>query len=412
MHQILIWLAHFCFSFQSLRLFRLAAELEGKAAALRKEGLQHLTIALAGSDTRELFTLLVTFFGRGTEVDPFSFIDATPLIKRPLDLTDTESESDTDAASTSTAASALTEPTASTSTSPATPAPAKKRIRIRQKVSYPDKCSDVQEAIGFLPEEAGSLHNTGVPSLFQVRRVGKNDRGTSLYSCPHPECSDPPYTGDISGCGSHVRRVHLGHCVSCPYCPDKKYYNADGWRRHMKEKHSKVPWYSSEIRGPSAPATETEPVPIPPVAPVIVLEDEPPLEDTLPYAEAPSPDDDDAPVEATPTRPPTLSTETTEQLPSDTKDHDYSVHGTHRPAAPVIASRYRQLDTPDESQDVTEAIVASAAPDCPNPDPPEGPPQRKRRKVEFSVQTEPTRSFKGPPYPKEDPDDDAPTSMV
>ena len=44
----------------------------------------------------------------------------------------------------------------------------------------------------------------------------------------------------------------------------------------MKEKHSKVPWYSSEIRGPSAPATETEPVPIPPVAPVIVLEDEPP----------------------------------------------------------------------------------------------------------------------------------------
>ena len=163
----------------------------------------------------------------------------------------------------------------------------------------------------------------------------------------------------------------------------------------MKEKHSKVPWYSNEIRGPSTPATETEPVPIPPVAPVIVLEDEPPLEDTLPYAEAPSPDDDDAPVEATPTRPPTLSTEATEQLPSDTKDHDYSVH-----------------DTPDESQDVTEAIVASAAPDCPNPDPPEGPPQRKRRKVEFSVQTEPTRSFKGPPYPKEDPNDDTPTSMV
>ena len=83
----------------------------------------------------------------------------------------------------------------------------------------------------------------------------------------------------------------------------------------------------------------------------------PPLEDTLPYAEVPSADDDDAPVEATPTRPPTLSTETTEQLPSDTKDHDYSVHDTHY-----------------ESQDVTEAIVASAAPDCPNPDPPEGPP--------------------------------------
>ena len=376
--------------------------------------MQHLTIALAGSDTRELFTLLVTFFGRGTEVDPFSFIDATPLIKRPLDLTDTESESDTETASTSTAASAQAEPTASTPAGSATPAPApaKKPIRIRQKVSYPDKCSNVQEAIGFLPEAAGSLHNTGVPSLFQVRRVGKNDRGTSLYSCPHPECSDPPYIGDISGCGSHVRRVHLGHCVSCPYCPDKKYYNADGWRRHMKEKHSKVPWYSSEVRGPSAPATETEPVPVPPVAPVIVLEDEPPLEDTLPYAEAPPADDDDAPVEATLARPPTLSTETTEQLPSDTRGHDYSVPRTHRPAASVIASKHRQFDTPNESQDVTEAIVASTAPDCPNPDPPEGPPQRKRCKVEFSIYTEPTRSFKRPPDSKEDPDDDAPTSMV
>ena len=68
-------------SFQSLRLFRLAAELEGKAAALRKEALQHLTVALAGTDTKELFTLLVTFFGKGTDVDPFSFIDAAPVIK-------------------------------------------------------------------------------------------------------------------------------------------------------------------------------------------------------------------------------------------------------------------------------------------------------------------------------------------
>ena len=89
-------------SFQSLRLFRLAAELKGKAAALRKEALQHLTVALAGNDTKELFTLLVTFFGKGTDVDPFSFIDAAPVIKQPLDLTDTASESEAgdDAAST------------------------------------------------------------------------------------------------------------------------------------------------------------------------------------------------------------------------------------------------------------------------------------------------------------------------
>ena len=153
-------------SFQSLRLFRLAAELEGKAAALRNEALQHLTVALASTDTKELFTLLVTFFGKGTDVDPFSFIDAAPVIKRPLDLTDTESESEAgdDAASTSTTTTTTAEP--STSTGATSEAPAKKPVKIKQKASYSDKCVDVQEAVGFLPENSGTLHNTGIPEQF------------------------------------------------------------------------------------------------------------------------------------------------------------------------------------------------------------------------------------------------------
>ena len=181
----------------------------------------------------------------------------------------------------------------------------------------------------------------------------------------------------------------------------------------MKEKHNKVPWYSSEVRGPSAPATASEPVPVPPVTSVVVLEESKPLEETLPYVEAPPADDDDAlldeePVESTPTQPPTPSTETIEhqleRLPSDTRVHDYPVHSTHHPAAPDIVSRYHRFDTPDEAQQVTPAIVASTTPDCPNPDPPEGPSQRKRRKVEFSVQTELTRSFKWKPHSEDDPD--------
>ena len=138
-------------SFQSLRLFRLAAELEGKAAALRKEALQHLTVALAGTDTKELFSLLVTFFGKGTDVDPFSFIDAAPIIKRPLDLTYTESKSEAggDAASSST--TATVEPSTSTSTPSSGIPPEKKPVKIKQKISYVDKCADVQEAVGFLP---------------------------------------------------------------------------------------------------------------------------------------------------------------------------------------------------------------------------------------------------------------------
>ena len=120
-------------SFQSLRLFRLVAELKGKAAALRKEALQHLTVALAGTDTKELFTLLVTFFGKGTDVDPFSFIDTAPIIKQLLDLTITESESEAgdDAASTSTTATTTTEPSTSTGAS--------RRLRQRSRLKSSKK---------------------------------------------------------------------------------------------------------------------------------------------------------------------------------------------------------------------------------------------------------------------------------
>ena len=72
----------------------MAAELEAKAAALRLEALQHITIALAGVNCRELFTLLVTFFGKNTRIDPFSFLEGAPKISPPLELTDTESEAD------------------------------------------------------------------------------------------------------------------------------------------------------------------------------------------------------------------------------------------------------------------------------------------------------------------------------
>ena len=378
--------------------------------------MQHLTIALAGTDTKELFTLLVTFFGKGTDIDPFSFIDAAPVIKRPLDLTDTESEEE-DAASTSTQA------TGEPSTSTADP-PVKKPIKLRQKASYQDMCTDIQEAIGFLPESAGSLHNTGIPDLFAVRRAGKNEHGTSIYSCPHPQCSDPPYTGDISGCGSHVRRVHLGHCVSCPYCPDKKYYNADGWRRHMREKHNKAPWYSGDVRAPTASSTEAAPStttdPALPAVSVSAWEDTEPPADTLPLVDT-ADDSEDTPPEPESTdtaiaRPPTPSTETIEQqlekLPSDTREYDYAVHSTGHPAAPVIVSRWRRFDVPDDASKVAQEMMSPSVPDRPDPETESAadPPRRKRRKEELCVQLEPTRSLTWKPRREDDPD--VPPSMV
>ena len=250
------------FLFQSLRLFCLAGELEAKAASLRAEALQHMTIALAGVNCRELFTLLVTFFGKDTGIDPFSFLDAAPKIPVPLDLTDTESEEEvgddgsstaagSEAASSSVATAAPTphpgtasssaatslQLQAQPSTSTTTPAPVPvsvstisadpqpsssgvlgeppaKKIRVRPRQAFQDKVADIRSAARFYPSDADSLHNTGIPSQYAVRRAGTSGRGTSLYDCPYSDlCSTPPYVGDFPSCGSHVRKVHLGVCL-------------------------------------------------------------------------------------------------------------------------------------------------------------------------------------------------------
>ena len=85
---------YFLCTFQASHLFRLAAELESRAAGLHLEALQHLTIALAGVDCCELFTLLAAFFGQGTEFqeDPYNYLDSAPKIRPPLDITDTDSD--------------------------------------------------------------------------------------------------------------------------------------------------------------------------------------------------------------------------------------------------------------------------------------------------------------------------------
>ena len=70
--------------------------------ALKQEALQHLFITIAGMDCRELWNLLTLFFGKGSDHDPFEFLDAAPAIKKPLDLVDTDSNDKADS-STSTA---------------------------------------------------------------------------------------------------------------------------------------------------------------------------------------------------------------------------------------------------------------------------------------------------------------------
>ena len=96
--------------------------------ALKKEALQHITIALAGSDTSGLFQLLTMFFGTSeADEDPFNFLDGAPLIKQPLPLTSESSDDEEVPASQPT----TSRPSASTSAS---------RVPQVKKQTFEDLC--------------------------------------------------------------------------------------------------------------------------------------------------------------------------------------------------------------------------------------------------------------------------------
>ena len=225
---------------------------------LRLEALQHLTIALPGVDCHELFTLLVTFFGRGSEFqeDPFNYLDSAPKIRPPLDITDTDSDDEALAVGKEAVPSpqvplsksqvVVAVPAPSASPGPSVPQH-EPQVKSCPKVTYVDKAADISMAQGFLPEDKDSLHNTGIPATYAVHRSGTSGKGRSLYMCPFgDQCSSPPYVSDIASTGSHVHHHHLGHCIQCPY-DGSRFYNGTGWHDYMSSKHEGAPWYCSQL---------------------------------------------------------------------------------------------------------------------------------------------------------------------
>ena len=223
-------------------------ELEAKVATLKLEGLQHLFIAIAGTDCRELWTLLTLFFGKGTSADPFEFLDAAPAIKKPLDLVDTDSDDESSVADFTASATTAADPTTSSPAiaKPSTSAEASRDFKLPPKPIWPDLHASIKLAEGFIPCSANLLHHTGLPEGITCKRWDtETTKGASLYICPHPDCGSTPYIGDLPGCGAHLHCVHYGTCILCPFCPDKRYYRISGWRDHMNSKHKKVPWYGT-----------------------------------------------------------------------------------------------------------------------------------------------------------------------
>ena len=154
--------------------------------ALKQEALQHLFIAIAGTDCRELWNLLTLFFGKGSDHDPFEFLDAAPAIKKPLDLVDTDSDDEVSVADSSTSATVnAPNPTATSpkTSRPATPSGGTSRdFKLPPKPTWPDLYASIELAEGFVPRLANLLHHTGIPEGVICRRSDTQTvKGASLY---------------------------------------------------------------------------------------------------------------------------------------------------------------------------------------------------------------------------------------
>ena len=240
-------------------MLRVSAELESRANLLRREALQSLTIALAGSDTKRLWDLLTAFFGAdhtGDEEDPWDFLDGAPEIPPPLPLTDTDSDDDN--RSTLSAATTQSAPAA-----PATSQPlgegAKPKCRWPKVTASKDHLEDVcdlDKAIRIYPQSEGTMKETGIPEYLLVQRdPHTTDKGGSLYLCRHELCQNPPYYAQSpSGLYLHVCRKHLGMALACPYCAKKLYWNSKGWHTHMGKYHKGVPHYQQQVADESTEA--------------------------------------------------------------------------------------------------------------------------------------------------------------
>ena len=329
----------------------------------------------------------MSFFGKGTGFDPFNFLDGAPIIKPPLDLGDTDSDeeasetaSNVSLGSVSTTASTQPTQASTSSASPQAPHPI-----LKPRPVIPDKVSSIEYAEACIPTSLSDIHHTGIPPGVSWKRSEKTTaRGARLYICPHRDCRATPYISDLYGCSSHLRRVHFGTFLICPYCPNQRYYRTSGWKAHMSLKHSLVPWFGAPEATQaslmlaaiqediSAPESSQEPTGVKAEVPSVQLprpkeistiplrptQEEDPLEESLPFA---------------------LDAAKEDLTPEQEQELLKEEGATPRPPTPsdkAIIEATRFTPSGDHSQELAIALVKQDLPAA-SDDPPEAPPAEK-----------------------------------
>ena len=113
----------------------------------------------------------------------------------------------------------------------------KKRANLEK---YPSHCS-LKEATLFYPTSSTTLHMTGVnpEHITDRKRIGAEGSYKGYYSCAFQDCDYIAQTHGVVA--THVRKVHLGHALSCHFCPATAWWQARYWSEHMDKVHSDQP---------------------------------------------------------------------------------------------------------------------------------------------------------------------------
>ena len=234
--------------FQACNQLEIATYIEERAIQMRQDALQTLKAGLAGTATTHLLDVLEASFGVAEPEDEVPEIQPTPG----------EAEEENIPASTYVAKD-------DSASAPSTLGRAK--CKAKGQVSGASKCKCtvpsksgpvlIEDATPFFPTatlKANYLH-IGVDPNYIGQREGSQFSKLVIYQCFYArrrrELGENPaecnkITQNKAQMSTHIRRFHLGNCIACFICPDKRWWSSLEWKKHMKEKHHDLPkdsWY-------------------------------------------------------------------------------------------------------------------------------------------------------------------------
>ena len=233
---------------QACNQLEIATYVEERAIRMRRDALQTLKAGLAGTATTRILDVLEAAFGVAEAEDEVPEIQPTPAeaTEENLPATAFIAKDETSAPNTRSKRKAKDQLSGAS----------------KRKSTVPAKSGPIpiDDAVPFFPtaaQKANYLH-IGVDPKYIGQREGSQFSKMVIYQCYYArrqrelgetpaECNE--ITQNKAQMSTHIRRFHLGHCIACFICPDKRWWSSLEWKKHMKEKHADLPedaWYLQE----------------------------------------------------------------------------------------------------------------------------------------------------------------------